>query len=284
MNLKQLNEGPCDVATKDDIAHMSVDEYAKYSQWKAECEDEHRRTPLSAKRFSDNEKDFRSTMRDEAYEPQMDWEKPSKDVDPFSDAGWAKYRSFKHGSATADKMAKDEEKRGNKRYGKYEDGHWRSTSTSDPKKWKELEARGYKLVESWKTPYFIKEATGKCKYCGCSIDSPKATCDCKYDSHDASGDNWVNEGIYAKNKEDPMNPEVLIQGYGRLMLNQLEDKVGRMFEELAVMCDKGDWSNVEYNLNKGLVQEFIKTINETYEELEQMRKRGGINSRGIKAR
>ena len=32
VNLKQLNEGPCDVATKDDIAHMSVDEYAGY--WK----------------------------------------------------------------------------------------------------------------------------------------------------------------------------------------------------------------------------------------------------------
>lgn len=134
------------------------------------------------------------------------------------------------------------------------------------------------------SPYFIKEATGKCKYCGCSIDSPDPSCDCKYDSHDASGSNWVNEGIYAKNKEDPMNPEVLIQGYGRLMLKQLESKVSSMFTELAEMCDKGNWSNVEYNLNKGLVQEFLKTITETYEELEQIRKRGGMNSRGIKQR
>jgi len=209
MKFSQLNEGPCDVATKDDISHMTADEYAKYSKWKADCEDEHRRTPLSGKRFADNEKSFRRSMNAEA-----------KDM----------------------------------------------------------------------VPYFVKEAVGKCKYCGCEIDNPDPACDCKYDSHDASGSNWVseeiksNESIYAKNKEDPMNPEVLIQGYGRLMLNQLEDKVGRMFEELAVMCDKGDWSNVEYNLNKGLVQEFIKTINETYEELEQMRKRGGINSRGIKQR
>ena len=95
----------------------------------------------------------------EAYEPQMDWEKPSKDVDPFSDAGWEKYRSFKHGSATADKMAKDEDKRGNKRFGKYDDkGNWHGVSTSDPAQWKELIARGYKLQESWKTPYFVKEA------------------------------------------------------------------------------------------------------------------------------
>lgn len=209
----------------------------------------------------------------------------AEDVDPFSKEGWEKYRSFKHGSATADKMAKDEDKRGNKRFGKYDDnGNWHSVSTSDPDKWKELKAKGYSLVESWKTPYFIKEATGKCKYCGCSIDSPDPSCDCKYDSHDASGSNWVNEGIYAKNKEDPMNPEVIIQGYGRLMLKQLESKVSSMFTELAEMCDKGNWSNVEYNLNKGLVQEFLKTITETYEELEQIRRRGGMNSRGIKQR
>jgi len=286
VNLKQLNEGPCDVATKDDIAHMSVDEYAKYSQWKAECEDEHRRTPLSAKRFTDNEKDFRSTMKGEAYEPQMDWEKPSKDVDPFSDAGWAKYRSFKHGSATADKMAKDEDKRGNKRFGKYDDkGNWHGVSTSDPAKWKELIARGYKLQESWKTPYFVKEAEGKCKYCGCSIDSPEATCDCKYDSHDASGNNWVKENIYAKNKEDPMNPEVLIQGFGRLMLNQIEDDLVRKFESLADMAKKKDWDGIDYRLNQsGVVQAFIEAIRNTYEELEQIRRRGGMNSRGIKAR
>ena len=94
----------------------------------------------------------------------------------------------------------------------------------------------------------------------------------------------TNENLHKKNKEDPMNPEVAIQGYGILMLNQLEDKVGRMFEELAVMCDKGDWNNVEQNLNKGLVQAFIKSITDTYDDLEKMRKRGGINSRGIKQR
>jgi len=94
----------------------------------------------------------------------------------------------------------------------------------------------------------------------------------------------TNENLYKKNKEDPMNPEVAVQGYGTLMLNQLEDKVSTMFTELAVMCDKGDWSNVEYNLNKGLVQAFIKSITDTYEDLEKMRRRGGTNSRGIKQR
>ena len=32
------------------------------------------------------------------------------------------------------------------------------------------------------------------------------------------------ESIYAKNRDEPMNPEVLIQGYGRLDLKSLETK------------------------------------------------------------
>jgi len=208
MKLSQLNEGPCDVATKDDISHMSADEYAKYSKWHAECEDENRRTPLSAKRFTDNEKDFRKNIKVEA-----------KDI----------------------------------------------------------------------VPYFV-EAVGKCKYCGCQIDNADPSCDCKYDSHDASGDNWVkeetkNESIYAKNKEDPMNPEVLIQGYGRLMLNQIEDDLVRKFNALKDMATKKDWDNIDYQLNKtGVIQAFIKAITDTYNELEQIRRRGGMNSRGIKQR
>jgi len=92
------------------------------------------------------------------------------------------------------------------------------------------------------------------------------------------------ESIYAKNRDEPMNPEVLIQGYGRLNLKQVEAKVVSMFKEIAQMGENGDWENVEYNLNKGLVQSFIKAINETYEELETIRKRGGKNSRGINKR
>lgn len=96
--------------------------------------------------------------------------------------------------------------------------------------------------------------------------------------------NEIHESIHQMNPEEPMNPEVLVQGYGRLNLKQLEQKVSRMFEELAVRASRGDWEGVQYNLNKGLVQEFIKTINTTYDELEQKRRRGGNSSRGIEKR
>tara|TARA_B110000037_G_scaffold107522_1_gene124673 strand:+ start:1249 stop:1545 length:297 start_codon:yes stop_codon:yes gene_type:complete len=92
------------------------------------------------------------------------------------------------------------------------------------------------------------------------------------------------ESIYARNKENQMDPEVLIQGYGRLQLSQLEAKVVRMFNEIAKTAESGNWDSVEHNINKGLIQTMIEAITTTYKELEEIRKRGGTNSRGINKR
>jgi len=92
------------------------------------------------------------------------------------------------------------------------------------------------------------------------------------------------ESIYARNKENQMDPEVLIQGYGRMQLSQLEAKVVRMFNEIAKTAESGNWDSVEHNINKGLVQTMIEAITTTYKELEEIRKRGGTNSRGIEKR
>lgn len=35
-------EGPCDIATTDEISQMSADEHARYAKWKADCEEEER--------------------------------------------------------------------------------------------------------------------------------------------------------------------------------------------------------------------------------------------------
>jgi len=51
------------------------------------------------------------------------------------------------------------------------------------------------------------------------------------------------------------------------------------------MATKKDWDNIDYQLNKtGVIQAFIKAITDTYNELEEIRRRGGMNSRGIKQR
>ena len=92
------------------------------------------------------------------------------------------------------------------------------------------------------------------------------------------------ESIYSMNDDNPMDPIVSVRGYGRLRLSQLEDKVVKMLDELAEKSRRGNWENVERNLNKQLVQSFIETITDTYKELETIRRRGGKKSRGIKKR
>jgi hypothetical protein len=89
-------------------------------------------------------------------------------------------------------------------------------------------------------------------------------------------------GISKFNKEDPNNPEVLIQGYGSLMLNQIEDDLVRNFNSLTNMAEKKDWDNIDYQLNKtGVLQAKLEAIISTKEQLQSIRRKGGPKSRGI---
>ena len=93
----------------------------------------------------------------------------------------------------------------------------------------------------------------------------------------------VNEesSIWKFNKEDPNNPEVLIQGYGRLMLNQIEASVVRKLAELTKMAERGDFEQIQSLLDKDVMQTMMKAIVDTKAELQATRKRGGSKSRGI---
>ena len=104
-------------------------------------------------------------------------------------------------------------------------------------------------------------------------------------SKDNKTDNeTVNEesGIFKFNKEDPNNPEVHIQGYGRLMLNQIEGSVVGKLAELTKMAERGDFEQIQSLLNRDVMQTMIQSIVDTKEELQSIRKRGGPKSRGIK--
>ena len=87
--------------------------------------------------------------------------------------------------------------------------------------------------------------------------------------------------IWEWNKEDPNNPEVLIQGYGRLMLNQIEDSVVRKLAELTKMAERGDFEQIQRLLDRDVMQIMMKAIVDTKAELQVTRKRGGPKSRGI---
>jgi len=88
--------------------------------------------------------------------------------------------------------------------------------------------------------------------------------------------------IWKFNKEDPNNPEVLIQGFGRLMLNQIEDSVIGKLEDLVKRAKgRRDWQQIDSNLDSEVMQIMIKSIVDTKKDLEKTRKRGGPKSRGI---
>lgn len=82
-------------------------------------------------------------------------------------------------------------------------------------------------------------------------------------------------------KKTPNNPEVYIQGYGRLMLNQIEDSIVGKLKELTKMAERGDFEQIQRLLDRDVLQLMMKSVVDTKAELQSTRKRGGPKSRGI---
>lgn len=96
--------------------------------------------------------------------------------------------------------------------------------------------------------------------------------------------NPVSESIHKHNPEQPMNPEILIQGYGVLSLEGAQRMIARELEELAKQASQGRMENVQYLLKNSPMMSKIDAVVTALEELEQRRSRGGKNSRGIEKR
>ncbi len=93
------------------------------------------------------------------------------------------------------------------------------------------------------------------------------------------------ESIYAMNKDEPNNPDVAIQGYGRLSMDGLKADLVRSIEEVLADAKAGDWDNVEYKvLKNGVMRAKMEALFQAMNELEDIRRRGGKNSRGIEKR
>lgn len=94
------------------------------------------------------------------------------------------------------------------------------------------------------------------------------------------------EVLYKLNKEEPNNPEVLILGgAGSISLNTLKKRVTRRLLELTEMVEESDspliWKNALYRTENNVIND-LKTIVEAHNELEILRSKGGLKSRGIK--
>ena len=94
----------------------------------------------------------------------------------------------------------------------------------------------------------------------------------------------VNESIHEFNPEEPMNPTIAVQGYGVLSLKGAQNMIVRELKELAQRAERGEMENVQYLLKNAPMMSKIDAVVTALEELEQRRKRGGSNSRGIEKR
>ena len=95
---------------------------------------------------------------------------------------------------------------------------------------------------------------------------------------------YVLESIESHNPDEPMNPTIAIQGYGVMSLKGTQQMIVRELKELATRAERGEMENVQYLLTKAPLMSKIDAVVSALEELEQTRRRGGKNSRGIEKR
>lgn len=92
------------------------------------------------------------------------------------------------------------------------------------------------------------------------------------------------ESLYAHNKENALDSEVLVPGYGRMSFKGLQQKVGNKFAELGKMLKDGDASTVkkvQYLIKNDPMLAMLNSLETAFDELSAKRKRGGRGSRGI---
>lgn len=81
------------------------------------------------------------------------------------------------------------------------------------------------------------------------------------------------ESIYAQNKEEPSNPEVLVQGVGRYSLNNVKENVRGKLEDMAGRVADAetadDWKQIQWMLKHGAMHAMVEAIIAAQEELEK---------------
>lgn len=93
------------------------------------------------------------------------------------------------------------------------------------------------------------------------------------------------EAIYAFNREEPMNPEILVKGIGRYTLKSAKQNVRRKLEELFKTIEKSDdpyvWRQASWMLKNEPLHNIMDTIISAHDELQTTRKKGGTKSKRI---
>lgn len=96
--------------------------------------------------------------------------------------------------------------------------------------------------------------------------------------------NEAFESLYAQNKENALDSEVLVPGYGRMSYKGLQGHIADKFVELGKMLKDGDASTVkkvQYLIKNDPMLSMLNSLETAFDELSAKRKRGGRGSRGI---
>ena len=90
------------------------------------------------------------------------------------------------------------------------------------------------------------------------------------------------ESLYNLNKQDPMDSEILIQGLGRMTLQQAIKRVKEYADEISAVASKDPWthqSKLTHHID--MLGHYNKAVQDAYKDLAKIRKQGGTRSRGI---
>lgn len=81
------------------------------------------------------------------------------------------------------------------------------------------------------------------------------------------------EAINELNKEDPSNPQILVQDYGRITLEQAKDQAMTRLEEATMVLRKSDdpnaWRKVYSIVGTGIFGNILRAIVEAQQNMER---------------
>ena len=90
------------------------------------------------------------------------------------------------------------------------------------------------------------------------------------------------ESLYNLNKQDPMDSEIIIQGLGRMTLQQAVRRVKEYADEISAVASKDPWthqSKLTHHID--MLGHYNKAVQDAYKDLAKIRKQGGTRSKGI---
>ena len=94
----------------------------------------------------------------------------------------------------------------------------------------------------------------------------------------------IVESLYSLDREDIMNSEVLVQGVGRYTISTLMKDVAGKLKDLSDEASKNNpdnFKNIKTRLDSGILQLMVSSLNQTFQDIENIRRKGGKASAGI---